>query len=465
MRSSTAIAGALTLFLCAAACAQPSVDESTKKLTTLEKKNDEDDDKKKDENGDKDKENKDEWWSAHGQATVVSQGNWKFRSPYVGPNSLTPNLNYRTTATATLFLDVRVWDGGEIIFNPEMAGGIGLSQTLGLAGFPNGEATRVGIPQPTPYVARLLFQQSIGLGGEQEDVDEGPNRLKGKRDVNRLTFRIGKMSATDIFDDNTYSHDPRSQFLNWALMYNGAWDYPANSRGYDYGATLELNTKDWALRYGVFGEPIVANGSDIDPRFLKANGHALEWEGRYQIDDHPGKLRLLAYLNNAHMGNYQQAILVSPPDIEATRRYRIKYGFGLNWEQEISKECGIFARLGWNDGHSESWAFTEIDATAAFGFLLKGTAWSREQDQLGLAFVINGISGPHRDFLAAGGTGFIIGDGRLNYGAEQIGEVFYNWELAKGVNLTFDLQGVNYPAYNRDRGPVGIAAIRFHIER
>jgi high affinity Mn2+ porin len=425
--------------------------------------------KKEEGDNGKDKEKEDDppaWWSAHGQATLVSQGNWKFRSPYEGPNSLTPNLNYRTTATATLYLDARIWEGGEVIFNPEMAGGQGLSQTLGLAGFPNGEATRVGLIQPTPYVARLLYKQTWELGGEMEKVEDGPNRIAGQRAVDRLTVRIGKMAATDIFDDNTFSHDPRTQFLNWALMYNGAWDYPANTRGYTYGATVELNHKDWAVRYGVFAEPTVANGQDIDPRFLQANGHALEWEQRYAWREQAGKLRLMAYLNNAHMGDYRESLQLQPtnPDITATRVYRVKYGFGLNWEQKISEELGVFARLGWNDGHTESWAFTEIDATGALGLLLAGKRWCRPGDTVGVALVVNGLSNGHRDYLAAGGLGFIIGDGRLRYGEEEILESFYNWQIKQGINVTFDFQGVNNPAFNRDRGPVAIAGARVHFE-
>ena len=253
--------------------------------------------------------------------------------------------------------------------NPEISGGRGLSGTTGLAGFPNGEATRVGMVQPTPYVARLFLRQVIGLGGEQEDMEDGPNQLAGKRDVNRVTFRVGKMSASDVFDDNTYSHDPRTQNLNWSLMANGAWDYPANTRGYTYGITLDWNQKDWAWRYGVFGEPTEANGSDIDPKFLKANGHATEFEYRFMAADRPGKVRLLAYGNNAHMGNYRDALQVAgtgPPDVTTTRAYRTKYGFGLNLEQELTEDLGAFARLGWNDGRTESFAFTEagtIDRT------------------------------------------------------------------------------------------------------
>src|SRR5262249_39752908 len=273
-----------------------------------------------------------------------------------------------TTETATLYLDGKLWEGADVVFNPEVSGGRGLSNTLGMAGFPNGEATRVGQIQPTPYVARLFLRQVIGLGREQEDVEDGPNQLAGKRNIDRITVRIGKMSATDVFDDNAYSHDPRTQFLNWSLMNNGAWDYPANTRGYDYGITFELNQKDWAWRYGVFGEPTEANGQDIDPRFLKANRHVTEFEYRLHVDRRPGKVRLLGYWNNAHMGSYRDALLLAaltgaPPDVTLTRAYRAKYGFGLNLEQELGEDLGAIARAGWNNGQTESWAFTEIDRT------------------------------------------------------------------------------------------------------
>src|SRR5262249_36903916 len=218
------------------------------------------------------------------------------------------------------------------------------------------------------------------------------------------------------------SHDPRTQFLNWALMYNGAWDYPANVRGYDYGGSIELIMPTWALRYGVFGEPTVANGSDIDPRFLRANGNVLEFERLYDWNDRPGRIRLLGYLNNAHMGDYRVALRDNPtaPDITQTRAYRIKYGFGINWEQKITDELGVFGRIGWNDGHTETWSYTEIDGTISGGLLLKGKAWSRPQDQVGLGFAVNDLSNGHRRYLEAGGLGFELGDGRLTYATENV---------------------------------------------
>ena len=408
---------------------------------------------------------KDEWYSVHAQATVIGQGNWPFHSPYIGANSLIPDLNYRTTATSTLYLDTRLWRGAELIFNPELSGGTGLSHTLGLAGFPNGEATRIGNVAPTPYVARLMLRQTIGLDGDLERVEAGPNQLAGYRDMNRITFSFGKMAATDVVDDNRYSHDPRTQFLNWALMYNGAWDYPANTRGYTYGGTIEIESRYLSFNYGLFGEPAIAQGQDIDPHILKAYGQAWEFEQRYRLGDHPGAIRELAYLNHAHMGNYRESLALAPvdPDITATRAYRFKYGFGLSVEQELAANLGAFLRAGWNDGQSESWAFTEIDRTIAFGLLLKGAQWRRPKDEVGTALVFNGLSNAHRDYLAAGGVGFIIGDGALNYGPEEILELYYNLELREGMNVSLDLQGVNHPAYNRDRGPVAIMAIRCHL--
>jgi high affinity Mn2+ porin len=408
---------------------------------------------------------KEEWYSIHGQGTAVGQGNWKFRSPYEGTNSLLPLLNYRLTNTATLYLDTRLWQGAEFVFNPEISGGRGLSETLGLAGFPNGEATRVGAVEPTPYIARAFLRQTISLGGDMEKVESGPNQLAGYRDIDRITISVGKFSSEDFFDDNRYSHDPRTQFLNWSLMYTGAWDYPANTRGYDFGAVIDFNTRYLALHYGVFGEPSVANGSDIDPHVLKANGHIWQADERYDIDGHPGTLREWAYLNHAHMGNYREALAEMPvnPDITATQAYRIKYGFGLSWDQELTKDLGVFVRAGWNDGQSETWAFTEIDRTVAAGLSLAGTAWRRPADTVGLAFVANGLSNAHKDYLAAGGIGFIIGDGRLHYGPEEIAELYYNWQPREWLGVAADFQGVNHPAYNQDRGPVAIFAIRVHM--
>jgi high affinity Mn2+ porin len=406
------------------------------------------------------------WLSAHAQGTIVTQTHDVFPSPYIGPLSLLPKEPAATTETATVFLDVRLWQGGEIVFDPEISGGKGLSGTSGLAGFPNGEATRVGAPEPTPYIARLFYRQTWELSGEQEKVEDGPNQIAGTRPIDRVVVTVGKMAATDIADNNLYSRDPRTQMLNWALWANGAWDYPANVRGYTYGIALEFNTLFWALHYGIFGEPSVANGAPIDPHIVKANGQILELEERWGLNDQPGRLREWVFANQAHMGKYSEALEEMPvdPDVTLTRTYRFKYGFGMNVEQQLARDVGVWARAGWNDGHSESWAFTAIDRTGAVGLWLKGRWWKRPNDEVGLAGAVNGLERSHREYLAAGGLDFIIGDGRLNYAPEQIIEMYYDWQIIKGIFATVDFQGVNHPAYNADRGPVAIGALRVHME-
>jgi high affinity Mn2+ porin len=418
----------------------------------------------------KDKEPEPSWYSAHAQSTVVIQKHGGFHAPYTGQNSLLENEPAATSMTGTVFLDVRLWECGssstELVFNPEIAGGTGFSNTSGIAGFPNGEITRVGAIEPTPYIARLFVRQTWGLDGEREKVEDGPNKIAGQRDVDRIELNVGKFSATDFADDNKYSHDPRTQFLPWSLMYNGAWDYPANVRGYTYGVEIELIRKDWTLSYGIVAEPEVANGAAIDPHFTKAFGQFLEWERRYKVYQHPGAVRFLAFLNRAHMGDYAEALAAMPvnPDVTRTRDYRYKYGFGVSWDQELTKDLGVWARLGWADGHTEAWAFTAIDRLFDIGLLLKGRCWCRPNDFVGFAYGINGLEGSHRNYLAAGGLDFIIGDGALNYAPEQILEAFYNLQVVKGIFVTTDFQEVINPAYNADRGPVSIVSLRVHLE-
>lgn len=421
---------------------------------------------KEDDKKDKEKpDDKPSNYSVHGQATVIYQGNGWFRSPYAGTNSFLNNTNTRTSETTTLFLGKKLWEGGEVYFNPEVAGGRGLSDVHGIAGFPNGEIPRVGNFEPTPYIARLYYQQIFGLGGEQETVKDEQNQIAGKRDVNRITITLGKLAATDFFDENTYSHDPRTQFMGWSAMYNGAWDYPANTRGYTYGLAIELNAKDWALRYGIFGVPTTANGPNIDPTFPRHAGHALEFEQHYMLNDHPGIFRCMAFLNNADMGNYRESLALQPVDpvIGATGSSRNKVGLTFSIEQELAHDLGFFLRAGWNDDQSESWSFTEIGHTLAMGLSLKGSAWCREKDVVGSAVVFNGLSAAHAEYLGAGGLGFILGDGQIHYGLETIFEEYYNWQLNENIAIAGDFQYVINPAYNQDRGPVCIFALRAHF--
>ncbi len=406
-------------------------------------------------------------WSIHGQTTFIEQWHGDFSAPYSGVSSLDPDREDKHTASFTLFLGRSLWPGGEIYYNPEVTQGNGLSGTVGLAGFPNGEATRAGSNTPEYNTARLFLRQTFGLGGPAETVESDNNQMAGSQDSERLTLTLGKLSAVDLFDGNTYSHDPRTQLLNWALMDNGAWDFPADTKGYTGGFTVDLKLAMRSLRWGIFMEPAEANGRPLDPHLRKAFGQAFEWEERYKTADRPGALRALLYWNRAHMGSYAEALQTggpNPPDVTLSRRYRSKAGAGLNWEQELATGLGAFVRVGFNDGHNETWAFTEIDRTASGGLSLKGAPWHRPDDTLAIAVVANGLSSEHRRYLAAGGHGFIVGDGALSYGAEEILETNYDWKAARWLALAADLQFVAHPGYNRDRGPVAIFALRLHAE-
>ena len=409
-------------------------------------------------------------WSLHAQDTDIVQSVPDFDSPYRGTNSLTPDQT-RETVTVTLFIARRLWDGATVFVDPEYAQGQGLNGTHGVAGFLNGEATKAGSLRGKFDIERLVFSQVIGLGGEQEDVADGPNLIAGKRDINRLTVVAGKMAATDYFDDNSYSHDDRTQFLNWSLWESGAWDYPADSKGYTYGLVLDYNRKSWALRYGALALTRVANGIAIASNVGQSLGQVAEFEGRYTFFGQPGKARLLGFANHAHMGVYRDALDelradpgLGQPDITRSRAYRWKYGGAVNLEQSITGDLGAFLRLSLDDGRTETWEFTEIDRSAALGLSLKGTRWNRTDDTVGLAGAVNGLSVDHRDFLAAGGTGILLGDGRLNYAPEALLEFYYDAKLCTFAHLMFDYQFVKNPGYNADRGPVSALAARLHLE-
>ncbi len=405
-------------------------------------------------------------WSIHGQTTFIEQAYPRFHSPYQGAQSLPGGGQGRETWSATGFVGRRLWDGGEFYFNPELLQGFGLASTTGLAAFPNGEAQKSNFLFPHPHVARLFFRQTFGLGGEQETVEDGPNQIAGKRDVSRITVTIGKLAVPDIFDDNAYSHDPRATFLNQAIWEAGAFDYPGDKIGYTWGAVLELNQKNWALRGGYFLEPRVSNVNQLDMHIPERGGYMLELETRYQLFSQPGKLRLIGWVNHANMGSYSET-LENPAfdlDIAKTRAPRFKYGFVVNAEQAISDDLGVFSRLSWNDGKTEIMSFTDIDASASFGAVLKGTSWGRPDDKIGIAGAISALSPEHRDFLAAGGLGILIGDGRLNYRPEKVLEAYYAVNLQKWLVLTLDYQFFVDPAHNADRGPVSVFANRLHAE-
>ena len=409
-------------------------------------------------------------WNARFQATYVWQGKRPFDAAYSGPHSLSPGKESSYSFTATAALGWRPWAGGELYFNPEAAQGRPLSELTGLGGLTNGEMARSSGPTLKFYRARLFLRQTWGQGGGQEAVESDANQLAGSVDKRRWVFTAGNLSVLDIFDDNAYSHDPRTQFLNWSLMTHGAFDYAADARGYSWGAALEWYHDGWAVRAGRFLQPREPNGQRLDQRILRHYGDQIEVERAHAIGGQPGKLRLLAFDNRAVMGRFQDALdqgarTGAAPSLDDVRGpARHKRGFGIGLEQALTDDVGLLARASRADGKTEVYAFTEIDRSLSAGLVARGTAWGRGQDSMGVALARNGLSRPHREYLAAGGMGFFIGDGRLNYRQETVFEAYYSLQLAKAVSLTLDWQTVRNPAYNADRGPVHVASVRLHSE-
>jgi high affinity Mn2+ porin len=408
-------------------------------------------------------------WNVHAQTTFLPSAYPAFRSPYAGTDSLPGGGQARETWTTTAFLGVRLWQGGEFYFNPELAQGFGLNGTLGLAGFPNGEAQKAGSAYPKYRPQRYYLKQTFGLGGEQEDVADGANQLPGKRDIDRVTLIVGRFAVGDFFDNNSYAHDPRADFMNWAMWSSAAYDFPADLPGFTRGAVVELNRKDWAVRAGVFEVPTAPNS---DVLTTKGGGTVVEFEERHSIFEQPGKLRFGAFANSGNTGNYREALAIASADpaldintvMASIRHDNLKYGFYANAEQQIAKDIGLFARASWNDGQNEILSFTDIDRGLSGGLSIKGSYWGRPSDTVGIGGAINGLSSAHRDFLAAGGLGLLIGDGRLNYRPEQILETYYAFAIDKNFTFTADYQLITNPAYNADRGPVSIFSGRLHGE-
>lgn len=408
-------------------------------------------------------------WEIHGQTTYLPQGHGRFRSPYAGANSLTASPDLQATWSTSLFLNARLWEGGEIYFNPELFQGFGFNNTTGLGGFPNGEAQKSNFPLPRFNASRLLVRQTFGFGGEQETLESGPMQLGGKVDVSRLTVQAGKFAVVDIFDGNSYAKDTRADFMNWSMWAPGAFDYAADRLGLTYGATAELNQKNWAVRAGYFLMDDVSNSNGMDMRLGRRGSYVLELETRYSLFNQPGRVRTIGWINSAYSGSYSEALAAAAatgatPDLTASRRGRIKWGYVLNVEQALASDIGLFGRWSWNDGKTEIMSFTDIDSSLSLGASIKGVRWNRPKDTIGIGGAINGLSTEHRDFIAAGGLGILIGDGRLNYRQERILEAYYSFAINKNLAFTADYQFITNPAYNADRGPVSIFSGRLHGE-
>ena len=402
----------------------------------------------------------------HAQTTVLEQYDPPFHSPYTGPNSLIPNLG-RETWDATAYLGMRLWSGAELWVDPEIDQGFGLSGTLGVAGFPSGEAYKVGEPVPYARIQRAFVRQTIDLGGDSAKVDDAANQFGGSQTANRLVLTIGKFSITDIFDTNKYAHDPRGDFMNWAIVDTGTFDYAADAWGYTYGTAAEWYQGDWTVRAGLFDESIVPNSTDLDPTLQQFQSVG-EVERRYTLWGQPGKIAVTGFLTRARMGSFEDAIALAQvtggtPNLAAVRRYSSRGGVSMNLEQQITEQLGLFARAGFADGDFEPYNFTDIDRTGVAGLALNGKQWGRPDDTLSVAGVVNGITKVHQEFLNNGGLGILIGDGMLPHpGPEQIIESYYNYALSSSTRLTLGYQFIANPGYNTDRGPASVISGRFH---
>lgn len=406
-------------------------------------------------------------WSLHWQLTYNLQGCGTFPSPYEGANSFRSRRETRYSLTSTVFVGRRLWNGAEGYVDMEATAGGGLSGVVGLLSPPNGETYRVSAEAFRGYLARCYVRQTWNLGGTRQEAADSENQIAGFRPSKRLVLAAGKLSATDFFDKNAWAGDPRTQFNTWSLWANAAWDYPADTRGYTWGLILELAWDQWALRGGSFMEPALANGMSFDHRVSLAHGSALELEHRHLVAGRPGALRVLAYQNRADMGSYREALRMNPasPDIKATRQPgRTKWGVGFNLEQALTNHAGLFLRAGWNDGKTETWAFTEVDRTLSVGVSGDGTVWGRPDDSAGMGLAINGLSRDHRAYLAAGGLGFELGDGRLAYSQECLADAYYSWSLFKHAFVTVEIQRFLNPGANTARGPVTVCGLRLHVQ-
>jgi high affinity Mn2+ porin len=411
------------------------------------------------------------WWIS-GQGNVVFQWHPAFPAAFSGPNSLHSNAENATSKVYTLFTGLKIRENTEVFADIESAGGRGISNALGLAGFTNLDVVRNPELGPAPYLARLMLRQIIPLSGETVSVERGPFGLATSLPARRLEIRLGKFSLADFLDSNTGGSDSHLQFLNWTVDNNGAWDYAANTRGYTDGLLIEYDDHSWSLRFAEALVSKVANGINLDADLLRAHSENFEAEWRRNfLPNRGGVVRFLSYMNHANMGSYREAINnflageTSRPDIIATRRQgRVKYGFGLNFEQDLAEQFGVFGRLGWNDGRNESFEYTEVDRTLEFGFYVKGKSWHRANDRAGAVVAVNALTNDHARYLALGGLGFLLGDGGLVYGPEEIVEAYYTAHLWRGLFASVDLQHINNPGYNQARGPVIVPGLRLHVD-
>jgi high affinity Mn2+ porin len=419
------------------------------------------------------------WWIA-AQFNTILQWHPAFPAKYSGPKSLSFAAQSATSRVFTLYTGYELTPTTEVLADVESSSGTGIGNALGLAGYTNLDVVRIAsgvtLSSGPPYLARLLLHQIIPLSRDQVAAERGPLGICTKLPARRLEFRLGKFSLVDFFDVNSVSGDSHLQFLNWTVDIDGAYDYAANTRGYTWGSLVEYDDGPWSLRFAEALMPKFANGPQLDADLARARAENAEVDWQHNLlgrlrPGRAGAIRVLSYVNHADMGSYREAInaflsgQTPVPDIVKTRRQgRIKYGFATNFEQELTAGVRIFGRFGWNEGHNETFAFTEADQAIVFGGNWKGEAWHRHYDRMGGAFSLNAISPDHRRYLALGGSGFELGDGRLNYAREQIFEGYYTAHVWRGVFVSFDLEHITNPGYNQDRGPVLVPSARLHLD-
>lgn len=411
------------------------------------------------------------WWVS-GQANFIFQTHPAFYAKYSGTNSFPPEYEKATSRVMTLYTGFQITKSIEVLVDVEETGGEGLGQALGIAGYVNLDVVRNPTLSQSPYLSRYIYHQVFALSPEKTEAARGPLMTFSALPARRLEFRFGKMGISDFFDLNAVGSDSHLQFMNWAVDQNGAYDYAADTRGYTYAAILEYQSPKWGVRLGEALMPTVANGQDLQWNLTKANGTNLEFElHRGFLKKKDGIIRVLMYLNNANMGVYQRAneqYLANPtlpPKItNHPLQVETKYGFGLNFEQAVSKDILVYGRFGWNNGKTESWAYTEIDQTVQVGAGFAGRLWKRKYDRAGAVFVSSGISSEHARYLSYGGLGFLLGDGALTYGRETIFESYYTAHAWRGIFLGPDIQYLANPGYNKVRGPVTVPSFRLHLE-
>ena len=409
-----------------------------------------------------------ETFRANVQITNVLQRHPPFRAAYSGGNSLSADGRTEETTDLTLFAGVRLGPRTELWFNPEIDQGFGFNNTLGVAGFPNGAAYKLGASRPYFRMPRAFVRHTIPIAGEEVTVEGGTNQLRSRTQAENVVITVGKFAAVDVFDTNRYAHDPRADFLNWSVVDAGAFDYAADSWGYTFGAAAEWNKADWTFRAGLFQLSGMPNGK-VYGLHPNRNMTVLEAEKRYEIGHQPGKMKVLAYALHYRMGLYDDAVALASatsavPDTSLVRRVQTRPGVALNVEQQLTPDMGAFVRLSANDGRYEAYEFTEINKSVAVGLSLQGAGWQRAKDTIGVAGVVNGQSSAAKRYFAAGGLGILIGDGAQTYAPEKIIELYYAARLLPSLTATVDYQHINNPAYNRDRGPVNIFGLRLHFE-